>query len=112
MFWDSQIVLLAHFQKRGENVNSAPYCEVLLKHGDAIHRKRPSQLARVALRHHDNARPHTARAIQQRIQELLWELLDIRLTAPTWPLVTSICLVRYETTLVANCSLTKRFKRR
>jgi hypothetical protein len=31
IFWDSQGVLLAHFQKRGENVNFALYCEVLLK---------------------------------------------------------------------------------
>jgi hypothetical protein len=31
MFWDSQGILLAHFQKYGENVNSASYCEVLLK---------------------------------------------------------------------------------
>jgi hypothetical protein len=30
MFWDSQGVLLSHFQKHGENVNSASYCEVLL----------------------------------------------------------------------------------
>jgi hypothetical protein len=31
MFWDSHGVLLAHFQNRGENLNSALYCEVLLK---------------------------------------------------------------------------------
>jgi hypothetical protein len=31
VFWDSQRVLLAHFQKRSENVNSTSYCEVLLK---------------------------------------------------------------------------------
>jgi hypothetical protein len=36
VFWDSQGVLLAHFQKRGENMNSASYCEVLLKFLDAI----------------------------------------------------------------------------
>jgi hypothetical protein len=31
MFWDSERVVLAHFHKHGENVNSASYCEVLLK---------------------------------------------------------------------------------
>jgi hypothetical protein len=88
VFRDSQGVLLAHFQKRGENVNSASCCEVLLKP------KPPGQLARGVLLHHDNARPHTAQATQERIQELQWELLDICLTARTWPLVTSISLVR------------------
>jgi hypothetical protein len=39
--------------------------------------------------------------------------LIIRLKARTWLLVTSTCLVRYNTTLVANVSLmTKRLKRR
>jgi hypothetical protein len=27
VFWGSQGILLAHFQKRGENMNSASYCE-------------------------------------------------------------------------------------
>jgi hypothetical protein len=45
VFWDSQGVLLACFQKRGEYVNSAPYCKVLLKLWDAIRRKRRGQLA-------------------------------------------------------------------
>jgi hypothetical protein len=36
VFSDFQGVLLADFQKRGENVNSASYCEVLLKLRDSI----------------------------------------------------------------------------
>jgi hypothetical protein len=52
---DSQGVLLAHFQKCGENVTSASYCETLLKLWDAVCRKLPGQLL-----HHDNDRPHTA----------------------------------------------------
>jgi hypothetical protein len=36
VFWDSRGVLLAQFQKHGENMNSALYCEVLLKLQDAI----------------------------------------------------------------------------
>jgi histone-lysine N-methyltransferase SETMAR len=43
---------------------------------NAIRRKHPGQLARGVLLHHDNARPHTARATQERIQELQWELLE------------------------------------
>jgi hypothetical protein len=70
VFWDTQGVLLAHFKKRGENVNSALYCEMLLKVRYLIHRKCPGQLARGVLLHHDNARPNTAQATQERIQEL------------------------------------------
>jgi hypothetical protein len=55
VFWDSQGVLLAHFQKCGENMNSASYCEVLLKLWDTIGKKCLSQLARGVLLHHDNA---------------------------------------------------------
>jgi hypothetical protein len=76
MFWDPQGALLAHFQKRGENVNSASYCEVQLKLRDAICSKLPGQLARGVLLHHDNFRPHTAQATQERIQKLQWELLE------------------------------------
>jgi hypothetical protein len=64
VFWDSQGVLFAHFQKLGENVNSVSYCEVLLTLQDAIHRKQPGHLARVVLLHHDNVRSHTAQATQ------------------------------------------------
>jgi hypothetical protein len=39
VFWDSQGVLLAHFQMHGENVNSASYCEVLLTLQNSIHTK-------------------------------------------------------------------------
>jgi histone-lysine N-methyltransferase SETMAR len=70
--WDGQGVLLPHFQKHGENVNSASYSEVLLKLQDAIRRKHPGQLVRGVLLHHDSATPHTARATQ----ELQWELLE------------------------------------
>jgi hypothetical protein len=72
VFWDSQEVLLAHFKKRGEIVNSASYCEVLLKLRNVVLRKRTGQVTRGVLLHHGNARRHTAR---------------------TLPLVTSICQV-------------------
>jgi histone-lysine N-methyltransferase SETMAR len=76
VFWDSQGVLLAHFQTRDENMNSASYYEVLLQLRDAVRRKHPGQMARGVLIHHDSARPHTARATQERVQELQWELLE------------------------------------
>jgi histone-lysine N-methyltransferase SETMAR len=57
-------------------MNSASQCEVLLKLRDAISRKLPARLEGGVLLHRDNARTHTARANQGRIQELQWELLE------------------------------------
>jgi histone-lysine N-methyltransferase SETMAR len=76
MFWDPQGVLLVNFQKHGENVNFALYCELLFELRNAICRKRPGLLERGLLLHHVNARPHTARETQERIQELQRELLQ------------------------------------
>jgi hypothetical protein len=73
VIWDSERVLLAHFHKRGENVNSASYCEVLLSFGMQF---AENVQATWQLLHHDNARRHTARATQERIQETQWELLE------------------------------------
>lgn len=91
VFGDSQRVLLAHFQKRYENVNSASYCEVLLKLQDAIPRNRPGQLARGVLLNHDNVKPQTARKNLRITGE---QFLNIRLKARIWPLVTFNCLGR------------------
>jgi hypothetical protein len=44
--------------------------------------------------YHDNARPHSASAAEERIQNYSGNFLNIRLTAWTWPLVISACLVR------------------
>jgi hypothetical protein len=85
VFWDSRGVLLACFQKHGEYVNSTSYCKVLLNLWDATRRRRPGQLARGILLHRDNARPHTAQATQDRIEDLQWNFLNTRI----WPLVTS-----------------------
>jgi hypothetical protein len=57
-------------------VNSASYCEVLLKLLNAIRRKPPDQLARVVLLYHENVRLSSGRATQKRIQEPQWELLE------------------------------------
>jgi hypothetical protein len=114
VFSDSQGVLLAHFQKSDESVNSASYWEVLLKLRDAIRRKCPGQLAWGVLLYHNNARPHNARATQERIQELQRELLE---HPPYNPDLALSDFHRFgplkKKTLVENVSLmTKRLKRR
>jgi histone-lysine N-methyltransferase SETMAR len=78
VLWDPQGVLLIDFQKHGEKVNSTSheYYKVLFKLRFTIRRERLGQLARGVLLHHDNARPHTARATQERIQELQRELTE------------------------------------
>jgi hypothetical protein len=112
VFWDSQGLLLAHFQKRDENVNSASYCEVMLKFRDAVHRKHPGKVARGVLLHHDNARtPHTARGTQERIQELQWQFLEHLPYVPDLAPSDFHLFSSLKTTLVADVSLmTKRLK--
>jgi hypothetical protein len=111
--WDSQGVLFAILRCVVEMLNSASYFEVLLKLCDAIRRKRPGQLARGALLHHDNAKPHTARATQERIQALQWELPEHPSYSP-YLAFSELRLFRpLKTALVANVSLmTKRLNRR
>jgi histone-lysine N-methyltransferase SETMAR len=92
-------------------VNSASYCEVLLKLRDAIRGKRPSQLARGVLLHHGNARPHRTRATQKRIHELQRELLEHPPYSPDVAPSDFHLFGHPNTTSVANVSLmTKRLK--
>lgn len=76
VFWDCEGVLLVCFQKHGETVNATSYCAVLRELRDSIRRKRPTLLTDGVLLLHDNARPHVARATQETIRQLNWEVLD------------------------------------
>ncbi|PNF22416.1 hypothetical protein B7P43_G16396 [Cryptotermes secundus] len=105
MFWDYQGVLLSYFQKCHENVNSASYCEVLLKLWNAIRRRHPGQLASGVLLLQDNARPHTAQAAQERIQELKWELLEHSPYSPYLAPSDFHLFDLLKTTMVANVLL-------
>jgi histone-lysine N-methyltransferase SETMAR len=112
VFWDSHGELFAHFQNHGENMNSAPYCGVLLKLRYSIRGKRPGQMARGVLLYHDNARPHIARATQGRIQELQRELFEHPPFSPDLAPSDVLLFGLLKITLVANISLmTKRLKR-
>jgi hypothetical protein len=94
VFWDSQGVLLAHFQKHDENVNSASYCEVLLKLRDATRRKHPGKLARGDCFFMTVTAPIQHEQPRREFKNHSGNFLNIRLTARTWPLVTFICFVR------------------
>jgi hypothetical protein len=92
-------------------VNSASYCEVLLKLQDAIRRKLPGHLARGALFIMTMSDPIQPEKPRDEFKDYSGNLLNIRLTGWTWSLVISICFVLSKTTLVANISLmTKRLK--
>jgi hypothetical protein len=90
--WDSQGVLLAHFQKRDETVNSASYFEVLLKLWDAENIQANWQEGYCFFM----TMPDPIQREQPRrgFKNYSGNFLNIRLTARTWPTVTSICLVR------------------
>jgi hypothetical protein len=98
VFWNPQEVLLAHFQKHGKNVNSASYCEVLLKLPNIICGKRPGQLARRVLLHHDKVRPHIAQVTRREFKNYSGNFLNICLIGLTWPQETSIWLIHWKTT--------------
>jgi hypothetical protein len=94
VFWDSQGVLLAHFQTRGENVYSASYCEVLLKLRDVIRKK----IVQVnwqegycfILTMPDAIQPEQ---LDREFKNYSRNFLNIPFIAWVWPLVTSICSV-------------------
>ena len=78
LFWDMHGPILVHFQAHGQTVNSANYC-VMLRNGlkPAICKKRGGIVSKKkVLLHHDNARPHTAAARVETVQQLGYELLQ------------------------------------
>ena len=69
--------ILVHFQAHGQTVNSANYCAMLQNElKPAICKKRGRMLSKKVLLHHDNARPHTAAATVETVQQLGFELLQ------------------------------------
>jgi hypothetical protein len=54
--------LLVNFLPQGDTINAAAYCETLKKLCQVIQNKRRGMLTQGVLLH-DNARPHTARAM-------------------------------------------------
>ncbi|KAJ4435712.1 hypothetical protein ANN_18328 [Periplaneta americana] len=76
VFWDRKGVLLIEFLPRGETINRDTYCQTLKKLHRAIQNKRRGMLTDGVVLLHDNARPHTARDIQNLISKFGWEQID------------------------------------
>ncbi|KAJ0183521.1 hypothetical protein K1T71_001497 [Dendrolimus kikuchii] len=57
-------------------IDSELYCEQLMRLKQKVERKRPELInRRGVVFHHDNARPHTSLATQQKLREFGWEVL-------------------------------------
>ncbi|KAJ0179748.1 hypothetical protein K1T71_004339 [Dendrolimus kikuchii] len=55
-------------------IDSELYCEQLMRLNQKVERKRPELInRRGVVFHHDNARPHTSLATQQKLREFGWE---------------------------------------
>ena len=69
--------ILEDFLEKGSTINSARYCDLLAKSlKPAICTKRRGLLSKKVLLHHDNARPHVAKATIEIINRLGFEVLE------------------------------------
>lgn len=75
VFWDRKGVLLCEFLPTGTTINAARYCETLKKLRRAIQNRRRGMLTTGVCFHHDNARPHTARATVELLAQFGWNIL-------------------------------------
>lgn len=75
VFWDMKGVLLAEFMPTGSTINAVSYCNTLTKLRRAVRDKRPDRGNEVRLLH-DNARPHVANSVREKLQRYQWEILE------------------------------------
>ena len=76
VFWDMRGILLVDFLPTGTTVNAITYAKTLTKLRRALRDKRSiSDGANVRLLH-DNARPHVAGSVRDKIQQFGWEVLQ------------------------------------
>lgn len=77
VFWDCRGVIMYHFLKSGETMNSDVYCDLLDSLNVRLHRERPAVVNRKRLIfHQDNAKPHTSKKTKAKLKQLQWEVLD------------------------------------
>ncbi len=73
VFWDTRGVIYHEYLPSGDTITAASYCEVLERVKIAIRQKR--RWRGPVYFQHDNAKPHTAKLTQAKIQKLGWKLL-------------------------------------
>jgi transposase len=66
--------ILVNFLEKAETITASCYVQTLNKLRRELREKRPKK--KTVILQHDNARPHTARLILQKIQKYGWELLS------------------------------------
>ena len=76
VFWYMQGIILQKFQPHGENVNATLCCTTLQELRQAIRRKQPGHLTKGVILLDDNARPHTARVMQELLRTFCWDRLE------------------------------------
>ena len=74
VFWDMFGVLLVDFAEHGTTVNAAAYIKTLFKLRRALRDKRRNINGVKLL--HDNARPHVAAPVREKLAKFGWEVLQ------------------------------------
>ena len=74
-FFDCRGLRLVDFLDRGATINAKRYADTLQKLRRAIKSKRPGMLSDGIILFHDNARPHTANQVRDKLQRIGWKTL-------------------------------------
>jgi hypothetical protein len=118
LFWDQKGVILEHYMPRGNTVTSASYSDLLKNHlRPAIKTKQHGLLSTGVILHHDNARPHFARATAVTIENLHFECLPHPPYSPDFapsdyhmfgPLKEALGMKRYTEQCMTGCTANQK----
>lgn len=76
VWWDLKGIVYYELMGDNQTITSEVYCQQLTRLKAVLQEKRPSLINRKGvILHHDNARPHTARATKNLIEEFGWEVM-------------------------------------
>ncbi|GFX45088.1 histone-lysine N-methyltransferase SETMAR [Trichonephila clavipes] len=106
LWWDRKGPVYYELLKQGKAINKDLYCNQLDKLNASVKEKRPALASRKGIVfHHDNTRPHTAMATQQKLNALGWEVIGHPPYSP------DISPADYLPVMEKNSSLLKVFLR-